>query len=113
MSFDDAECALLLHAFGQVSDSDAAAARALLGSADGRAHQAAATARAAARDAQRAADDAARAARWAQHADRLLGARPGAMRTSCPRCAGRGVLEQFRHRSGGACYRCLGAGCLS
>ena len=63
--------------------------------------------------ARQAADDAARAAQWAAHADRLLGARPGVIRSICPRCSGRGILEQFRHRSGGACFRCSGAGYLS
>ena len=31
-------------------------------------------------------------------------------RKTCPKCAGAGVLHQYRHRSGGVCYRCYGAG---
>ncbi len=31
-------------------------------------------------------------------------------RKTCGKCAGSGVLHQYRHRSGGVCYRCYGAG---
>jgi hypothetical protein len=31
-------------------------------------------------------------------------------RKTCGKCAGAGVLHQYRHRSGGVCYRCYGAG---
>ena len=31
-------------------------------------------------------------------------------RKTCRKCAGAGVLHQYRHRSGGVCYRCYGAG---
>ena len=31
-------------------------------------------------------------------------------RKTCPKCAGAGMLHQYRHRSGGVCYRCYGAG---
>ena len=31
-------------------------------------------------------------------------------RKTCRKCLGHGVLPQYRHRSGGVCYRCYGAG---
>ena len=31
-------------------------------------------------------------------------------RKTCRKCLGAGVLPQYRHRSGGVCYRCYGAG---
>lgn len=31
-------------------------------------------------------------------------------RKTCGKCLGHGILHQYRHRSGGVCYRCYGAG---
>lgn len=33
-----------------------------------------------------------------------------ARRKTCGKCAGAGILHQYRHRSGGVCYRCYGSG---
>lgn len=37
-------------------------------------------------------------------------AAPVIKRCACDRCGGTGVISQFRHRSGGECFKCRGAG---
>ena len=111
MTLDDALDTQLLALFGQASSDDAARAAALLDSDDGRAWSAERDAAAAARHAAAAADYAARRAAWAAQADRAMGRTKPTMKT-CPKCLGRGLFEQYRHRSGGVCYRCYGSGAV-
>jgi len=110
MTLDDAIDTQLLALFGQASADDAALAAALLDSDDGRAWSAARDAAAQERQQREAADDAARAASWAAHAAALAGLKASAK--TCPKCLGRGMLEQYRHRAAGVCYRCSGSGAV-